>query len=228
MTRKPAVFLSALALATLGLAACGGDAEETGEEATSSPTVASEEAPDEGVDDGAGDAEEQEDGASDEAAGSPSEEYSDDAADGDADDGDADDEAQDDAAADSAADPGPAPEGAVIPAAAVGEPPAEIGEFELMDGSGPAHMYSHTEDSILISLDSNVLSSSYEDLVGEIETDNVPAGTGSCGTNGSGTSITCYQRTEDGVITLTAVPEEISVEGMAVFVNQYAEAVGAA
>src|SRR5690625_6384670 len=90
-----------------------------------------------------------------------------------------------------------------------------------MDGSCPAHMYSHTEDSILISLDSNVLSSSYEDLVGEIEADNVAAGTGSCGTNGSGTSITCYQRTEDGVITLTAVPEEISVEGMAVFVNQY-------
>lgn len=225
MTRKPVVFLSALALATLGLAACGGGAEGGGEEATSSPAAASEEAPDEG----AGDAEEQEAGASDEGADSPSEEYSDEESDEESDDG-ADEEAgEDDAAADSgAADPGPAAEGAVIPAGAVTEPPAEIGEFELMDGSGPAHMYSHTEDSILISLDSTVLSSSYEDLVGEIETDNVAAGTGSCGTNGSGTSTTCYQRTEDGVITLTAVPEEISVEGMAVFVNQYADTAGAA
>lgn len=217
MTRKPVVFLSALALATLGLAACGGGAEENGEEATSSPTVASEEAPDEQTND----AEDQEEGASEEGADSSSEEYSDEQPDEDA--------GEDDAATDSeTADPGPAPEGAVLPAGAVTEPLAEIGEFELMDGSGPAHMYSHTQDSILISLDSNVLSSSYEDLVGEIETDNVPAGTGSCGTNGSGTSITCYQRAEDGVITLTAVPEEISVEGMAVFVNQYAEAAGAA
>ena len=225
MTRKPVVFLSALALATLGLAACGGGAEGGGEEATSSPAAASEEAPDEG----AGDAEEQEAGASDEGADSPSEEYSDEESDEESDDG-ADEEAgEDDAAADSgAADPGPAAEGAVIPAGAVTEPPAEIGEFELMDGSGPAHMYSHTEDSILISLDSTVLSSSYEDLVGEIETDNVAAGTGSCGTNEAGSSITCYQRTEDGVLTLTAVPEEISVEDMAVFVNQYAEQVGAA
>ena len=89
-------------------------------------------------------------------------------------------------------------------------------------------MYSHSEESILISVDSTVLSSDYETLVAEIETDNVAAGTGSCGTNEAGSSITCYQRTEDGVITLNAVPEEISVEEMAVFVNQYAEQVGAA
>jgi len=224
VTRKPVVFLSALAFATLGLAACGGDDGGNGQEATSSPAAASEEAPEE-----TGDAEEQEE-TSDEEGEFPSEEYSDGGADEATDDEGTDEESEgDDADADSAAaDPGAAPDGAVIPAGAVSEPPAEIGEFELMDGSGPAHMYSHTEDSILISLDSNVLSSSYEDLVGEIETDNVAAGTGSCGTNGSGTSITCYQRTEDGVITLTAVPEEISVEGMAVFVNQYAEAVGAA
>lgn len=228
MTRKPVVFLSALALATLGLAACGGDEGGNGQEATSSPAAASEEAPEE-----TGDAEEQEqqdeqEGSSEEGE-SASEEYAEEGTEEDADDG-TDEEAEgDDAASDSeAADPGPAAEGAVIPAGAVSEPPAEIGEFELMDGSGPAHIYSHTEDSIMVSLDSNVLSSSYEDLVGEIETDNVAAGTGSCGTNGSGTSITCYQRTEDGVVTLTGVPEELSVEEMAVFVNQYADTVGAA
>lgn len=142
----------------------------------------------------------------------------------------ADEDAPEDAAggADEGADPGPAAEGAVIPADAVVEPPQEIGEFTLMDGSGPAHMYSHSQESILISLDSTVLSSDYESLVGEIETDNVAAGTGSCGTNESGSSITCYQRAEDGVFTLTAVPEEISVEEMATFVNQYAKQVGAA
>lgn len=225
MTRKPVVFLSALALATLGLAACGGDAEGNGEESTSSPAVASEEAPEETDD--SGEQEEQEETSAEEGE-TPSEEYADDGTEEDADD-ETDQGAEEDGAADSgSADPGPAAEGAVIPAGAVTEPPAQIGEFELMDGSGPAHMYSHTEDSILVSLDSNVLSSSYEDLVGEIETDNVAAGTGSCGTNGAGTSITCYQRTEDGVITLTAVPEEISVEGMAVFVNQYADTAGAA
>lgn len=221
MRRKPVMFLSALALATLGLAACGGGADD-GEEATSTP-AASEEAPEEEAPEEQAPEEEADEGEEpSDAERSVPGEYADE-------DEDEDDAAADGGAEDSgAADPGAAPEGAVIPAGAVTEPPQEIGGFELMDGSGPAHMYSHSEDSILISLDSNVLGSSYEDLVGEIETDNVPAGTGSCGTNGSGTSITCYQRTEDGVITLNAVPEEISVEEMAVFVNQYAEQVGAA
>lgn len=71
------------------------------------------------------------------------------------------------------------------------EPPQEIGEHTLMEGSGPSHMYSHAEEGILISLDSTVLSSDHETLVGEIGTDNVPAGTGSCGTNQAGSSITC-------------------------------------
>src|SRR5699024_1156618 len=41
---------------------------------------------------------------------------------------------------------GPAAEDAVIPAEAVTDPPQEIGEFSLMEGSGPAHMYSHDEE----------------------------------------------------------------------------------
>ena len=123
---------------------------------------------------------------------------------------------------------GPAPEDAVIPAAAVTDPPPEVGAFSLMDGSGPAHMYSHDEESVLISVDSTVLASDYDTLAGEIATDNTPAGTGSCGTNSSGSSIVCYQRTEDGVITVTAIPEEISLEGTAAFVDQFAETAGAA
>lgn len=189
--RKTALLLSALALSTLPLAACGGGAEDAPAQ-DPAPTAAEdtvrEDAPEE-VSDGGGEpaAEEPEDTVG-----------------------------------------GPAAENAVIPAEAVADPPQEVGEFSLMDGSGPAHMYSHAEESILISVDSTVLSSEYETLAEEIATDNAPAGTGSCGTNESGSSIVCYQRTEDGVITVTAIPEEISLEDTVAFVDQYAEQAGAA
>lgn len=204
--RKTAVLLSTLALSTLALAACGGGAEEADESTAPATAITSEEASEEeAAAEAASEVEQREAEAAEEEASEKS-------ADG----------------ATGASDPGPAAEDAVIPADAVAEPPQEIGAYSLMEGSGPAHMYSHSEESILISVDSTVLSSDYETLVAEIETDNVPAGTGSCGTNEAGSSITCYQLTEDGVITLNAVPEEISVEEMAVFVNQYAEQVGAA
>lgn len=204
--RKTAVLLSTLALSTLALAACGGGAEEADESTAPATAITSEEASEEeAAAEAASEVEQREAEAAEEEASEKS-------ADG----------------ATGASDPGPAAEDAVIPADAVAEPPQEIGAYSLMEGSGPAHMYSHSEESILISVDSTVLSSDYETLVAEIETDNVAAGTGSCGTNEAGSSITCYQLTEDGVITLNAVPEEISVEEMAVFVNQYAEQVGAA
>lgn len=119
-------------------------------------------------------------------------------------------------------------EDAVIPAGAVTDPPQQVGEFSLQDGSGPAHMYSHAEESILIGVDSTVLSTDYETLVEEIATDNTPAGTGSCGTNEAGTSIVCYLRTEDGVITVTAIPSEISLEDTVTFADQFAVESGAA
>ncbi|WP_413452730.1 hypothetical protein AA0Y32_09250 [Georgenia phoenicis] len=127
-----------------------------------------------------------------------------------------------------APDPGPAAEGAVIPDASVTKPPQAIGPFTLGEASGPARMYSDAVSSVMIALDTNVLSSPYEQLVEYIATDNTPAGTGSCGTNESGSSITCYQRTEGGVVTLNATPEEISLEDMVVFVNHYAAEAGAA
>lgn len=207
--RKTAVLLSALALSTLALAACGGGAQEA--EENTAPAATHEQVP-------------QEEAAEEEAAAEAASEAEQRASEAARED--APDDTTDGAAG--ASDPRPEAEGAVIPADVVAEPPQEIGEFTLRDGSGPAHMYSHSQENILISLDSAVLSSEYESLVGEIETDNVAAGTGSCGTNESGSSITCYQRTEDGVLTLIAVPEEISVEEMAAFVNQYAEQVGAA
>jgi hypothetical protein len=198
--RKIALLLSALALSTLPLTACGGGAEDAPAQ-DPAPTAVDEETAPEGapeeVSDGGGEpsAEEPEASSAEESEASAG---------------------------------GPAAEGAVIPAEAVADPPQEVGEFSLMDGSGPAHMYSHAEESILISVDSTVLSSDYETLAEEIATGNTPAGTGSCGTNESGSSIVCYQRTEDGVITVTAIPEEISLEDTAAFVDQYAEQAGAA
>lgn len=206
MKRHPLAVLSTLALATLGLAACGGGDDE---DPTSGPVTAPEGAPEAPTDDT------QEEQA---PPAAPTDEV---------DSSDASDDAEgSDAPADATADPGPAPEGAVIPTGAEANPPGKIGEYSLMDGSGPAFMYTDEDSSTMISVGSDVMSSPYDALVAEIETDNIPAGTGSCGTDEAGTSITCYQRTKDGVLNLNAVPEEISVEEMAVFVNQYVELVG--
>ncbi|MEE6283263.1 hypothetical protein [Georgenia sp. MJ170] len=213
MRRKPVMFLSALALVTMGLAGCGDDADGNGDAAE--PTTASEETPT------------QEDPTTAEQdAQTPADKDSDDSGRGKPTDSAADHAASVDDI--DAPDPGPAPEGAVIPADAVTTPPQAIGPFTLGESSGPARMYSDEVSSLMISVDTNVLGSPYEQLVEYIETDNTPAGTGSCGTNESGSSITCYQRVDDGVVTLTAFPAEISLEDMVVFVNHYADQAGAA
>ena len=213
MRRKPVMFFSALALAAVGLTGCGDDVDGNGDAAE--PTTASEEATTQ-EEPTTAEQEEQTDAEvdlEDSGRGAPTDSAADHAA------------SVDDIGA---PDPGPAPEGAVIPAATVAKPPQAIGPFSLGEDSGPAHMYSDEVSSVMISVDTNVLSSPYEQLVEYIETDNVPAGTGSCGTNESGSSITCYQQTDDGVITLTAIPEEISLDDMVVFVNHYADLAGAA
>jgi|SRR5690625_901162 len=205
MRRKPVVLLSTLALAAIGLTGCGSDAEETGTEAE--PTTAETTAPEAPTAPAAVETEDTEP--------EPTQEPEGDAEDAPATGADL-------------PDPGPAPEGAVIPTAALEEPPMALGEYKLRPAEGPAHIYADEMTSVMISVDTNVLGSPYEQLAEYIETDNTPAGTGSCGTNESGSSITCYQRTEDGVITLNASPDEISLEDMVVFVNQYAAAAGAA
>lgn len=222
MRRKPVMFLSALAVATIGLTGCGDDAEVNGEAAVE-PTTASE-AP----------ATQEEPTTAEETPTPAEQETQTSAEEGSAPRGR---EIPTDTLADygstvddiDAPDPGPAPEGAVVPARSVTKPPEAIGPFELGDeGTGPARMYSDEVSSVMIGVDTNVLTSPYEQLVEYIETDNTPAGTGSCGTNESGSSITCYQRAEGGVITMTAYPEEISLEDMVVFVNHYADQAGAA
>ncbi|WP_127571828.1 hypothetical protein [Georgenia faecalis] len=210
MRRKSLLFMSTLALATMGLTACGDDSEGGAESAE--PTTASEETttPEEST------AEETKTATEEESTASGSEAPTDSAADSGA-------------PADlGATDPGPAPEGAVIPADAVATPPQAIGPFTLQEASGPARMYADADVTARIAVDGNVLSSPYESLVEYIETSNTPAGTGSCGTNESASSITCYQRTAGGVITVTATPEDISLEDMVVFVNHYAAEAGAA
>lgn len=212
MRRKPAVFLSALALATMGLTGCGDDADTTADDVE--PTTAAEEPTTAEEPTAAGSDPDAEDEGVITERETPTESLADHA------------DTVDDI---DAPDPGPAPEGAVIPAQSVAKPPQAIGPFTLDEaGAGPARMYSDEVSSVMIGVDTNVLTSPYEQLVEYIETDNTPAGTGSCGTNESGSSITCYQRTDGGVITMTAWPEEISLEDMVVFVNHYAEQARAA
>ena len=201
MRRKPVLLLSTLALATIGLTGCGDDSTDGGE-ATEPTTAAAEPttpAPEPTT-------------PEPEMTTPAEEETTDSAADADL----------------GASDPGPAAEGAVIPAEALATPPEAIGPYTLDESTGPARMYNDESFTVMIAVDSNVLSSPYESLVEYIETDNTAAGTGSCGTNESGSSITCYQRTADGVITVTATPEQISLEDMVVFVNHYADQAGAA
>ncbi|TNC16589.1 hypothetical protein FHE66_14510 [Georgenia sp. 311] len=203
MRRKHVLFLSSLALATIGLTGCGDDSADG--EATE-PTTAAEEAttPEQPT-------------TPEPEETTPAEENS------------AGSETDSAAGADlGASDPGPAAEGAVIPAEALATPPEAIGPYTLGEATGPARMYNDESFTVMIAVDSNVLSSPYESLVEYIETDNTAAGTGSCGTNESGSSITCYQRTADGVITVTATPEQMSLEDMVVFVNHYADQAGAA
>lgn len=108
-----------------------------------------------------------------------------------------------------------------IPATALEAPPAEIGEFTLSDDSGPALIYANGAGDT-VTVDTQTLSSPYDDLVSEISTDNVEAGAGSCGLNPGGTSAVCYQRTEDGVLTMTANADLLDV--LAQFANEYAVA----
>ena len=209
--RKPAMFLSVLAVTAFGLTGCGGDSDgDAAEPTTASEEVTTQEVPTTEQETETGERIPLEEGGGREIPTHTLGDYGSTVDDIDA------------------PDPGPAPEGAVIPAAAVAQPPKAIGPFTLGDSSGPAHMYSDDVSSVMISLDTNVLSSPYEQLVEYIETDNTAAGTGSCGTNESGSSITCYQRAEGGVVTLNAIPEEISLEDMVVFVNHLADQAGAA
>ena len=213
MRRQPVMLLSALALVTMGLTGCGDDSTGNDDAAVEPTTVSAEPTTQEEPTT----AEPEESDADEVPLGSARETPTESAADY------AETVEDIDAPA-----PGPAPEGAVIPAAAVGKPPQAIGPFELGESTGPARMYSDAVSSVMIGVDSNVLTSPYEQLVEYIETDNTPAGTGSCGTNESGSSITCYQRTDGGVITMTAWPEEISLEDMVVFVNHFASEARAA
>ncbi|WP_151523397.1 hypothetical protein [Serinicoccus kebangsaanensis] len=108
-----------------------------------------------------------------------------------------------------------------LPAGVMDSPPQTVGEFTLADDSGPAIIYD-LESGEYVSVDTQTLSSPYEDLVSEIETDNTEAGAGSCGLNPGGTSAVCYQRTEDGVITMNA--DAGTLELLVTFADDFAAA----
>lgn len=109
-----------------------------------------------------------------------------------------------------------------LPSGAMDTPPETVGDFTLADDSGPAVIY-EMESGEYVTVDTGTLSSPYEDLVTEISTDNTEAGAGSCGLNSGGTSAVCYQRSDDGVITLTGDAETLDL--MVTFADDFAAAV---
>lgn len=199
--RGPAHITLLLAMA-LTISACGGDEEDT--ETAAAETTAAETT-----------ALEQDTDATSESQAAPVE----------TEDGD-------DAAAESASAPDAAAASETAPTTdvpavvdtipgAIDPPLAELGEFMLLDGSGPAFIYENGDGDYL-TVDSQTLGSPYEDLVSEISTDNVEAGAGSCGLNPGGTSAVCYQRTDDGVLTMTANADLL--DALAQFASEYAVA----
>ena len=214
MRRKPVMFLSALALVTVGLTGCGDDSDGNGdaaepttasEETTTQeePTLAEQETPtDEEV------------ALEDSGRGAPTDSAADAAA--SVDDIDA-------------PDPGPAPEGAVPPSGSLEDPPQTVAGLALDEGSRlPGGMYRDAAGETTVSVNPDNYVRTLEDYAGGLGDDAARGGTGVCGLNGSGTSIMCYQQTEDGISFISGDPEEVTVEDMVVFVNDLADQLGAA
>src|SRR5690625_31388 len=159
MRRKPVVLLSTLALAAIGLTGCGSDAEESGTEAE--PTTAETTAPEAPTAPAAVETEDTEP--------EPTQEPEGDAEDAPATGADL-------------PDPGPAPEGAVIPTAALEEPPMALGEYKLRPAEGPAHIYADEMTSVMISVDTNELHSQDQQMHKYNKSDKRPSYTDSCRT----------------------------------------------
>lgn len=118
----------------------------------------------------------------------------------------------------------PAAEGKVMKSGAAKSLPATVMGFTADAGSGPAVLYKDANHK-LIGVGAP-LSSPLASLVEYIKKDKTRAGTGWCGGTGATDSIVCYVDTKDGVINLSATSSEIPLETLVAFANELAAAVG--
>ena len=202
MSRRPVMFLSTLAVAAIGLAACSSDGDGDAAEPTTSETTVTQEVPTTPAAEPTLPEETAPAGDEQPAAGP--------------------------VLAD-APDPGPAPEGAVLPSGSLEDPPQTVAGLTRDESSRlPGGMYRDAEGERSVSVNPDTYVRTLEDYAGGLGDDAAPGGTGVCGLNGSGTSIMCYQQTEDGISFISGDPEEVTVEDMVVFVNDLADQLGAA
>lgn len=202
MSRQPLTFLSTLAVAAIGLAACGGDDDATG------PTPATEQT------------------VTQEAPTTPATEPTvpeEDTAPA------ADETSADVPTLADAPDPGPASEGAVFASGSLEDLPQTVAGLTLDEDSRlPGGMYRDAAGERAVSVNPDNYVRTLDDYAGGLGDDAARGGTGVCGLNGSATRIMCYQQTEDGISFISGDPEEVTVEDMVVFVNQLADELGAA
>lgn len=126
-----------------------------------------------------------------------------------------------------APDPGPAPEGEVLPSGSLDDPPSTVaGLTRDEDRGGLGGWYRDAAGERTVSVNADNYVRELEDYAAGLGDDAAPGGTGICGTNSSGSSIMCYQQTEDGLSFISGDPEEVTVEDMVVFVNDLADQIG--
>lgn len=67
---------------------------------------------------------------------------------------------------------------------------------------------------------------SYDDIVTNVTQQKSKAGTGLCGSPDSPTNLTCYLKTADGVLNLSADPGNTPLPDLVAFANELTQALG--
>jgi hypothetical protein len=102
--------------------------------------------------------------------------------------------------------------------------PDTVGEWSKPSGSsGPGSIYSSGDETVIVSFLSG---SSYEGVVTSITADATPAGTGSCGSASSATNLTCYLKTADGVLNISADAGDTPLPDLVAFADTLTTTLG--
>ncbi|MET0865429.1 MAG: hypothetical protein ABWZ98_13945 [Nakamurella sp.] len=84
-------------------------------------------------------------------------------------------------------------------------------------------IYSSGNSTVIVSF---LPGSDFDGVVTNITVDKTDAGTGSCGATSSPTNLTCYLKTADGVLNLSADSGDTPLPDLVSFANQLASTLG--